>query len=303
MASEAIGRGFESLRARQIMLMNFPVHTLQNTYGQLTVSEYGGQLLSWKDADGIEQLYTPDTLQLKHGKALRGGVPVCFPQFSKRGVLPKHGLVRTRPWRLLAKTETALILTISDDAETRAIWPTAFELIQTIILDERGLSIALDVHNRSDLPIVFSAALHTYLRVSDVAHCALHGLSNHSYEDAADDGRYKTQHGDLLINGEVDCVFADAPKSLRLKRGTLQQDRDIALLQAQGANMDLCIEQGGFNDTVVWCPGPTLAASFTDMPAADWQRMLCVEAAAAAQPVTLLADGHWQGWQRLQIAK
>ena len=35
--------------------------------------------------------------------------------------------------------------------------------------------------------------------------------------------------------------------------------------------------------------------------AADWQRMLCVEAAAAAQPVTVLADGHWQGWQKLQV--
>jgi glucose-6-phosphate 1-epimerase len=290
-ASEAIGRGFESLRARQNTLMNFPVHTLQNAFGQLTVSEYGGQLLSWKSADGIEQLYTPETLQLQQGKALRGGVPVCFPQFSGRGKLPKHGLVRTRPWRLLAKTETALILSISDDAETHAIWPTEFDLIQTIILDERGLSMALDVHNRSGLPIVFSAALHTYLRVHDVTTCALHGLHACDYEDAADDGRYKTQHGDLHIVGEVDRVFADAPKSLHLKRNTLRQ--------AQGANTDLCIEQGGFNDTVVWCPGPAIAASFTDMPAEDWQRMLCIEAAAAAQPVTLLAGGHWQGWQRL----
>jgi D-hexose-6-phosphate mutarotase len=37
------------------------------------------------------------------------------------------------------------------------------------------------------------------------------------------------------------------------------------------------------------------------MPAADWQRMLCVEAATAAQPVTVLADGHWQGWQKLRV--
>ncbi len=270
-------------------------HTLKNIFGQLTVSEYGGQLLSWKDADGIEQLYTPDDLQLHIGKALRGGVPICFPQFSGRGNLPKHGLVRTRPWRLLAQTETALILAISDDAETRALWPKTFDLIQTIILDERGLSIALDVHNRSDLPIVFTAALHTYLRVHDVTTCILRGLNSCDYEDAADDGLYKTQHGDLHIAGEVDRVFADAPKSLRLKRG--------ALRQAQGPHTDLCIEQGGFNDTVVWCPGPIIAASFTDMPADDWQRMLCVEAAAAAQPVTLLAGGHWQGWQRLQIIK
>jgi glucose-6-phosphate 1-epimerase len=265
--------------------MNFPVFTLVNAYGQITVAEYGGQLLSWKDANGYEQLYTPENLQLIQGKALRGGIPICFPQFSGRGNLPKHGLVRTRPWRLLAQTETALILAISEDHHSLALWPTQFELIQTIVLDETGLSIALDVHNLSNQPTVFTGALHTYLRVSDVTQCALQGLQGMAYEDAADDGRYKTQEGDLHIAGEVDRVFAEAPKQLCLKRA---------------GQVDLIIEQGGFNDTVVWCPGAKIAATFTDMPADDWQHMLCIEAAAAAQPVTLLAGGHWQGWQRLR---
>jgi glucose-6-phosphate 1-epimerase len=278
--------------------MNFSTHRLQNSFGQIIVSEYGGQLLSWQTADGVEQLYTPENLHIIQDKALRGGVPICFPQFSGRGSLPKHGLVRTRPWRLLAQTETALILAISEDQNSLALWPTEFELIQTIVLDETGLSIALDVHNLSSKPTVFTAALHTYLRVPDVTCCALVGLDGAEYEDAAGDGRYHTQHGDLLIAGEVDRVFADAPKSLLLKHTALQHAQDFTLRQAKGANRDLRIEQGGFNDTVVWCPGPKLAATFIDMPAGDWQRMLCVEAAAAAQPVTLLAGGHWQGWQR-----
>ena len=84
----------------------------------------------------------------------------------------------------------------------------------------------------------------------------------------------------------MDRVFANAPAKLLLKRG---------------AESALQIEQGGFADTVVWCPGPDLASTFTDMPTEDWQRMLCVEAAAAAQPVTVLAGGHWQAWQRLTV--
>jgi glucose-6-phosphate 1-epimerase len=264
--------------------MSFPVFTLVNAYGQITVAEYGGQLLSWKTADGLEQLYSPERLSIQAERALRGGVPVCFPQFSGRGPLPKHGLVRTRLWQLRAKTDSALILAITDDAETRAQWPYAFELIQTIVLDAGGLSIALDVHNRSALPLVFTAALHTYLRVDDVTRCVLQGLDGRAYEDAADAGRYKMQQGGLRIAGEVDRVFADAPTALLLKRGQ---------------SADMRIAQDGFADTVVWCPGPDIAATFTDMPAGDWQRMLCVEAAAAAQPVTVLGGGHWQGWQRL----
>lgn len=271
--------------------MDFPVFTLVNAFGQLTVAEYGGQLLSWRTGDGVEQLYRPESLRMYPERALRGGVPVCFPQFSGRGALPKHGLVRTRPWQLRAKTDSALILAIEDDAGTRAQWPYAFELMQTLVLDAGGLSMALDVHNRSALPMLFTAALHTYLRVDDVTRCVLHGLDGREYEDAADAGRYKVQHGELRIAGEVDRVFADAPKSLVLRRG--------ALRQAQGAKMDLRIEQGGFSDSVVWCPGPDIAAAFTDMPAGDWQRMLCVEAAAAARAVSVPAGGHWQGWQRL----
>lgn len=265
--------------------MTIPAFTLANAFGQLTVAEYGGQLLSWKSADGVEQLYTPEHLSIQPGRSLRGGVPICFPQFSGRGNLPKHGLVRTRAWRLLAQTETALITAICDDAGTRALWPYAFELIQTLILDEQGLSIALDVRNRSDSPILFTGALHTYLRVPDVRACVLIGLNGREYDDAADGGRYKTQSGELRISGEVDRVFADAPPALTLQLGD---------------GRTLHIEKGGFNDTVVWCPGPDLAATFTDMPAEDWQRMLCVEAAAAAQPVTLLAGGHWQGWQKFR---
>ncbi|MFM6987372.1 MAG: D-hexose-6-phosphate mutarotase [Arenimonas sp.] len=259
-------------------------HTLHNAFGTVVVSGYGGQVLSWRTTDGRERLYTPANPILQPGRALRGGVPVCFPQFSGRGVLPKHGLVRTLPWRLRARTESALTLAIGDDDATRALWPHAFELVQTVVLDAGGLSIALDVGNRGDVPLTFTGALHTYLRVPEVTVCALHGLQGREYEDAADGSAFKRLDGALRVAGEVDRVFADAPSPLRLDYG-------------DGTGLD--IAQGGFADTVVWCPGPRLAATFTDMPADDWRRMLCVEAAAAAVPVTVPAGGHWQGWQSL----
>ena len=259
-------------------------HTLHNAFGSFTVAEYGGQVLSWRTVDGRERLYSPENLIQRPGRALRGGVPVCFPQFSGRGALPKHGLVRTLPWRLRARTGSALILAITDDDATRALWPHVFELVQTVVLDAGGLSIALDVGNRADAPFAFTGALHTYLRVPDVTVCALRGLQGREYEDAADGGAFKRLDGELRVAGEVDRVFAGAPSSLRLDYG-------------DGTGLD--IAQGGFADTVVWCPGPRLAATFADMPADDWRRMLCVEAAAAAVPVTVPAGGHWQGWQRL----
>lgn len=267
--------------------MTLTPYQLHTPYGRIAVAEYGGQLLSWQSAEGRERLYYPESLQLLPGRALRGGVPICFPQFSGRGPLPKHGLVRTRPWRLCAQNDTSLVLCIEDDADTRAQWPHAFALQQTLTLSAEGLSIALDVHNCDSSPLTFTAALHTYLRVPDVRDCALQGLHAHDYEDAADQGRYKRQLGALRIAGEVDRVFSNAPSRLHLHYG-------------QGEILQ--IEQGGFADTVVWCPGPQLAATLSDMPATDWQHLLCVEAAAAAQPVTVATGGHWQGWQRFRIS-
>ena len=271
--------------------MNIPTHALQNSFGQIRVAEYGGQLLSWQTPDAVERLYTPDNLQLREGSALRGGVPICFPQFSGRGELPKHGFVRTKPWRLVERNEQQLLFSISHDAQTLALWPHEFTLTQTITLNENGVCMAVDFHNQSAQALSFTAALHTYLRVHDVTQVQLVGLNNCRYEDAADNGLMKTQHGDLCIAGEVDRVFANAPKQLVLKRA--------ALRQAQAANMDLCIEQDGFNDIVVWCPGPEIASAFEDMPTQDWQRMLCVEAALAAAPIHIAAGNSWRGWQRL----
>jgi glucose-6-phosphate 1-epimerase len=264
--------------------MNFPTHTLQNSFGQIRVAEYGAQLLSWITPDGVEQFYTPDNLQIQPGKALRGGVPICFPQFSGRGTLPKHGFVRTKNWRFIERSEQQLVFSICHDAQTLALWPYEFELTQSITLNENGLCIALDFHNQSQQVVSFTAALHSYLCVNDVTQVQLIGLNDCPYEDAADKSTMKMQHGDLCIAGEVDRVFADAPKQLVLKRAPQR---------------DLIINQDGFADTVVWCPGPDVAAVFTDMPMQDWQRMLCVEAAAAAMPVDIAAGKRWHGWQRL----
>ena len=48
-------------------------HTMHNAFGTVTVSEYGGQVLSWRTADGRERLYTPANPILQPGRALRMG--------------------------------------------------------------------------------------------------------------------------------------------------------------------------------------------------------------------------------------
>ena len=68
---------------------------------QATVLLHGAHLVSWIPAGGQEQLYLSPTTLYGEGRAVRGGVPVVFPQFNMRGPLAaKHGLSRRQMERL-----------------------------------------------------------------------------------------------------------------------------------------------------------------------------------------------------------
>jgi glucose-6-phosphate 1-epimerase len=254
------------------------------------LSLYGGQLLSWVPAGGRERLYLSETAVYDQRTPIRGGVPVCFPQFAERGALPRHGFARTAQWTVTeqrAGDDYALAtLCLTDNAATRALWPHAFELELTVAIEGGRLDLELEVRNTGHAPFAFTAALHTYLRVSEVEDCRLEGLYGFDYTDCAQGATRRRESGDaLVIEGETDRIYHDVQRPLLLR------GRDPAL----GINAD------GFPDVVVWNPWETTIGRFADMQPADFRRMLCVEAAAAHQRVELGAGESWFGRQSLVV--
>lgn len=284
---------FPDLAAFPDLLDGLPgIRLAGSTAGQAFIAAQGAQVLSWRPADGRERLYLSATTGgLRHAgeKAapIRGGMPVCLPQFSDRGPLVKHGFARNLPWMLAERSANTLVLTLRDDQASLAQWPHPFLATLTVIQEPDSLEVRLSVANTGDQPFAFSTALHTYLRVDDIRNTRLLGLQGVSYQDATDHCVVKTQQeAQLAIPGEVDRVYMAPPASLQL----LEQ-----------GHAPLRISQQGFSDTVVWNPGPDKARALPDMPDQDWQHMLCVEAACAAAPVTLPAGAIWQGSQRLSL--
>jgi len=252
-----------------------------------TILLHGAHLVSWIPAGGDEQLYLSPTSRYGEGQAVRGGVPVIFPQFSTRGTLPRHGLLRTRSWQLLESPahgqHAQAVLRFAADAATRALWPHAFEAEITVSIVGRQLDLELAVTNAGDAPFEFSAALHTYLRTNDVLKAQLEGLQGVKYQDNTS-GQWQQQWGDVTqVVGEVDRLYHDAANTLTLRE----------------LGRRVTIARSGFNDVVVWNPGADKCAQIGDMPAGDWQHMLCVEAAQVIEPVTLAAGEEWAGMQTL----
>jgi glucose-6-phosphate 1-epimerase len=275
---------------RDTVFAGLPARELTLPQGdRLVVALHGAHVLSWQSA-GQERLYLSPMSVMDGQAAIRGGVPVCFPQFNQRGPmadrLPKHGFARNLPWQADSSELNAdlarLTLRLKDSAQSRGWWPQAFEAQLHIELSPGALQLTLDVHNTDDQPLAFSGALHTYLAVPDVTLATLQGLGGQPEWDSLTNTH--AQAADTLrFAAEFDRVYEAAPVPM-----TLNQTLQIS-------------QSPSWANTVVWNPAEALCARLADMPDDGWRQMLCVEAAQVYEPITLPAGGRWAGWQRLQV--
>jgi glucose-6-phosphate 1-epimerase len=252
------------------------------------VARLGGQVLSWLTPDGREHLFLSERAVFDGSAPIRGGMPICFPQFGGLGDLPKHGFARTREWSVAAQRcgdDYALAtLELVDDENTRALWPHAFRAEISVMLEVDRIDVEFCVENTGPAPFEFTGALHSYLRVTQVEDVALEGLHGHDYLDAARDNRVVRETGtEIIVEGEVDRVYYDVRRPQLLNAG----------------NLSLGIQSQGFPDVVVWNPWVDLCAGLKDMPPDGWRHMLCVEAAAVRKPVIVPAGEEWYGRQAL----
>jgi len=253
------------------------------------VADFGAQVLSWT-ARGQERMFCSERAVVDGTAAIRGGVPVCFPQFNARGPLPKHGLARRTTWQYLSAEVQGDAITArwqwDAAAPVHAEFPHALRAELAVALSPDQLHISLSVTNTGETAFACTGALHTYLAVQGADMAALHGLEGAAFWDAAKNFAPAIQSGAVVLGEEVDRVYARSAQPLQLRdaAGTLQISQDAA-----------------WPETVVWNPGPALCAGLVDMQPADWMRMLCVEAAAINQPIALHPGQHWQAAQTLQV--
>lgn len=257
----------------------FEVLTTRSPDGaELDVSPHGAHVLGWRPASGGERLWLSS---LAAPPSLRGGVPVVFPQFAERGPLPKHGLARDRAWQVVAIGGGRVMLELRDDEATRAVWPHAFSLELTAEVVAERLEVDLTVGNPGPSPLSFTAALHSYLAVTDARGAVVCGVGGLPGQDQARGlAAVEVPAGDVRFAPPVDLAVLGASGPRRL---------------LGGAHGDLVLTTGGFPDTVVWHPGDDAPA---DVPPAEAYGFVCVEPALLT-PVVLEPGGTWRGSMRL----
>jgi glucose-6-phosphate 1-epimerase len=286
-------RGVVSLAERRVAAAADAASPVLNLHAEdgavAEVHRHGAHVTSWRPAgDTEDRLYLSARSEFGGSAAIRGGVPVIFPQFAAEGPLPRHGFARTSPWSLGGIGRTAdgaaeADFVLRDSAATRAVWDHAFKAVLSVSVVARRLAITLRVENAGEKPLSFTAALHTYLRVHDVTQAAIHGLRGTRYRDSGDRALLVDDADPLVLPDFLDRVYVDAPNRLELR----EPDRAMT------------IQSDGFRDAVIWNPGHERAAALHDLTPGDESRFVCIEAATVQTPVTLAAGGRWTGTQTL----
>lgn len=263
-----------------------PMLTLRTPSGsRARISTQGAQIMSWTHR-GRERLFTSPLAVFRPGQAIRGGIPVIFPQFGASGPGLRHGFARLLVWEPIAAAAAPdrATLLLRDSEDSLRWWPYRFRAELEVQLLEDRLSTSLTVTNCDEEDFDFTAALHTYLQVSDIEQAALLGLQGRPYIDAADGRRPGIQQGATLrFAGEVDRIYIDS-------------DHGLILHDAVGA---LEIHSEGFADTVIWNPGAELAARLGDLGPGNHARFVCVEAASVETSVRLAPGAAWRSRQTL----
>ncbi len=243
----------------------------------------GGHVVSWQTADGRERLFVSERATIAAGAAIRGGIPVCFPQFAGVGPLPKHGFARTSAWRRVGDATVAL--DVAPDGWPG--WPHPCRLTIDIVLAPSTLTTTLRVDNTGREPFAFTGALHTYLACDDVTTVAVSGL----------DGR--PIHRGTQVVGDI--TFGDGSTDVDLAVLGVTGPIRVDGLQRTGGPSMVCTH-AGFPDAVVWNVGSTLGASMGDLGTDQWRNYVCVEAAVVGQAVLVESGASWVGSQTLAAA-
>ncbi|RYG75289.1 D-hexose-6-phosphate mutarotase [bacterium] len=238
----------------------------------------GAHVTRFDAARGGSPLFISRESGFEVGKAIRGGIPICFPWFGpnkENPKLPSHGFARTSEWQV-ESDGNELVLSLKSNEQTLALWPHAFKANYRVGVDANHLRVALEVHNIGDTPFTFEAALHTYFRVSDARIVSVEGLVGKTYMDQLEAMARKVQKGPIYFEGEVDRIYLDSPGPVTLS----DESRSVRV-----SNL------GGWRSTVVWNPWIEKARAMKDLADDEWTQFVCIESGVIADDAVTVPPG------------
>lgn len=268
----------------RVELHGLPAVRVATSHASGLVYLQGAQLAAWQPEGSEPVIWMSEQAVYAAGKALRGGVPICFPWFgahAEHPEFPAHGFARTRNFeyrgaRLDGSGRTQLEFLLESDAQTQAYFPHAFSARLRVAIGQT-LGLEFSVTNRDPQPFTFEEALHSYFAVADVTQASVRGLEGARYVDKV------REQG----------VFSEGPRPLAFVAETdrVYESSGACTIDDRAGKRAIVVEKENSGATVVWNPWRERASQMPDLGAAAWPGMLCVESANVGKSRVTLREG------------
>ncbi|MFP1875816.1 D-hexose-6-phosphate mutarotase [Lonsdalea quercina] len=248
-----------------------PIVVIDHPQLKAAVALQGAHLIAWQPTGAAPVIWLSDNTLFKEGKAIRGGIPVCFPWFGPVAE-PSHGFARIMPWAFSSHIDDAdgvtLTLTLRDNEETRAIWPQAFKVDARFALTKTSCDVELEFEGEYSM----TSALHSYFNIGDISRVHVSGLGER-FIDKVDPENPGFQQGDLSFPNRTDRVYTKPKATSVIHDPVLERTIEV--------------HHHDHSDVVAWNPGEQLSKTMSDITDEGYKTFVCVETARISQPFNL----------------
>ncbi len=239
---------------------------------------HGAHVTQWNPTGHKPVLWMSREAIFAAGKAIRGGVPICFPWFGPDpadSTAPAHGYARISEWEFIDAKHL-------DEGGVRVHlekFIAPFQLTYQVDFGkELRLALTTSLPDDAITPQRFEDALHTYFAVSDVRAIEIAGLESRSFVDKMENAAVKPpSKAPIRFGSEVDRVYLDT--------------NDTCVLKDPGLQRQISVAKSGSASTVIWNPWIDKSVRMKDFGDDEWTGMVCIETANIANNSIELSPG------------
>lgn len=249
---------------------------IENENATAKIALQGAHVFEYKRNSKDELFWLSEISDFEQGKAIRGGVPICWPSFGVNNPdLPQHGFARTFLFEFVSSSEidskrTEIELRLRHSKETLKLWNYKFELVFKVTISDK-LTMELETTNLDEKEFRLTQALHSYFKLSDISNAVVKGLEKKPCFDALTNKR-SLQNGNITFKQEFDKVFQEIDNQIIIE--------DI--------EKTINIKNEGSSSVIVWNPWIDKCKRMSAMKDDAYKEFVCIESANAFEDFKVL---------------
>ena len=259
---------------------NLPMLKVRTPWSGAEIYLHGAHVTHFQKNGEPPLLFLSRLSRFAEGKAIRGGVPICYPWFGSRTGEPAHGLARILNWELAEISvgpDGSVKLRLQLPSKSlKPEWSALRTEFTVTIADTLAMELVA-TNESKDKALDIEACLHSYFNVGDIGAVSISGLHGAGFLDntVPNSERHTDNDPIIWITKEIDRTYLDTTNTVEIRDENFRRT--------------IRVEKSNSKSTVVWNPWTT--KKLEDMEAAEYKNMVCVEAGNVKQNKISLTPG------------